>query len=438
MADEEIFTTSGSSGEPKTVVRKACEMEKDAANLAAVFAESFASADSIATTASDTHFYGRLWLGYLPRFAAFAAPAERISSVEELCAVAEKGRVLFITTPSFLEKALSHPDFKTLKGRVADIVVSGGMLREETADGTASATGVTPLEIYGSTEAGTIASRRRSDSPCFTLVRGVEAVADGAGRLVVDSPYAMSRPLRMADAVRFSSARSFELRGRTDRLVKVLESFVSLDTVEKALEAHPLVARAAAATIGTGGVERIAALAVLSSEGVSRLAAGTFGEILSCLRADLSKRLSKAEMPRRIRFVREIPVDSRGKTPRSLVEAVLRGNCREPAVLGWRATAERLDAELVFPPDGEWFAGHFPGIPVLPGVAQLFFIRYFSKRAFMDFPEKPVLKFVKFRRIVRPGEHVSLCVERTAPGRFSYRMSVGGAVSASGVVEDGA
>ena len=108
---------------------------------------------------------------------------------------------------------------------------------------------------------------------------------------------------------------------------------------------------------------------------------------------------------------------------------------REPLVLKWTVEADVLVAELVFPPDGEWFAGHFPGFPVLPGVAQLFFVRHFARRAFPDFPDAGVYRRIKFKRLVRPDEHVTLAVERKGPHAFSFRMSVGEAVASSGVVE---
>ena len=108
---------------------------------------------------------------------------------------------------------------------------------------------------------------------------------------------------------------------------------------------------------------------------------------------------------------------------------------REPRVLKWTASADSLVAELVFPPDGVWFAGHFPGFPVLPGVAQLFFVRHFSRRVFPDFPDAGVYRRIKFKRLVRPDEVVRLEVERKGAHAFSFTMSVGASIASSGMVE---
>lgn len=111
------------------------------------------------------------------------------------------------------------------------------------------------------------------------------------------------------------------------------------------------------------------------------------------------------------------------------------GNCRDPEVLSWKPSEESLVAELRFGKDGEWFSGHFPGFPVLPGVAQLFFLRRFARRVFSDFPDAASYRRIKFRRLVRPDDTVLLEVNRCGERSFSFSMSVGGEVASSGVVE---
>ena len=108
---------------------------------------------------------------------------------------------------------------------------------------------------------------------------------------------------------------------------------------------------------------------------------------------------------------------------------------REPELLAWSVEADSLAAEMTFPADAEWFSGHFPGFPVLPGVAQIFLTRKFARRAFSDFPDAGLYRRIKFRRLVRPGERAVLNIHRNTPGAFSFRMSVGDETAFSGEVE---
>jgi len=432
--DEMSFMTSGSTGEPRRIVRRIDDMRADAAALAAAFRDSFGSAGFFAATVPEGHFYGALWRRLLPDALGIPVAEATPTSVEDLSVLAERGGFVLVTTPSFLEKAVHHPDFPMLKPSIVDVVTSGGALAEETSESVRSAVGVSPLEIYGSTEAGTVAWRRRSVSPYFRFLAGVSGSADGNGRLVVESPFASERPLLMHDAVRFADSDDFEMLGRTDRLAKVLEKFVSLDAVERAFMDHPFVDKARAEAIDVGGVARIGVLAVLSADGRESLASSTYDALASRLRREISPSLSSVAFPRRMRFVAEMPADERGKTTASAVRAELAANCREPVVLSWMATERMLDAELAFPPDGGWFDGHFPGFPVLPGVAQLYLLRRFAIRAFGSFPGTARWKTVKFKRLIRPGERVRLKVERKDKCSFAYEYSVGAQVASSGTV----
>ena len=433
-----VFETSGTSGAPKRVVRTEATLDADARGIVAAFPEVWKGAPLVVSSARRDHLLGHLWCERAPRLAGCRVHPEVITSVEALVAACRTASgaasALFVTTPSFLAKAAAHPDFASLRGRLSAVVVSGGPLSAETVRAVVDATGVCPLEIYGSTEAGTVAWRRQSaDGELCRLQAGVEATAGPDGALVVDSPYAMARPLVLSDAVAFAGPRRFRLLGRLDRRVKVLEEFVSLPAVEAAFAAHPFVAAVRVEAFG-GDVPRLGALVVPSATGREALASGASASVAATLRRDLLPGVGERAFPRRVRFVRELPVDARGKTTARDARAALSAWCREPAVLDWAATGARLDATLVFLPDCECFRGHFPGRPILPGVAQAFFVRHFARQAFPDFPDRAEWRRLKFQRLVRPGERVALSVERCGEGRFAFALSVGVERAARGEV----
>ena len=429
------FYTSGSSGQAKAIVRTERTLRADAEALARAFPEIWASRPAVVSTAPKDHLFGTLWRVLVPEVLDLVSDPEPVISIEQLAAAREKyERFLFATTPSFLEKALGHPDIAALRGAFVGIVTSGGLLRTATSRAVQETLGVCPLEIFGSTEAGTVAYRRQSEGELWNVFDGVSATTDAEGRLVVDSPYLDERPFVMSDAVVFEGPGRFRLLGRTDRRVKILEEFVSLPEVEARLEAHPLVERARAEAYGES-VPRIGALVVLSPAGRERLAGSTYGALVAELRRDLLPAIGAAAFPRRIRFVRTLPTNERGKTTAADVRQELSAWCREPVVLAWRQTADALSATLVFPPDDEAFDGHFPGCPILPGVAQLYFLRHFARQAFVDFPDAADFRKLKFQKLILPSRPVTLSVRRLDAGRFDFAFAGTGGPCSSGLVE---
>jgi len=420
--DEIAFSTSGSTGASKRIVRTEASLGSDAARLVAAFPEVWSGRPYVIASVHPEHMYGALWVARAPALVGCPRHSELVFSVEELLAVCEtRGDLLFVTTPSFLEKALTHPDFSCLYGAFRAIVTSGSLLRAETSRAVREATGICPLEIYGSTETGTVAWRRQTTGEAWTLMDGVNAVCAEDGCIRVDSPFAMARPFALHDRVTFLDACHFLLHGRADRQVKILETFVALGHTESVLAQHRYVDRVRVEAFGEG-VPRLGALIVPSAAGREALARTSFAAVSAELRADVRGRLDAPAFPRRIRFVRALPANEQGKITVEAVLDTLSAWCPEPVVLSWSATSTRLEATLAFPPDMTCFKGHFPGRPVLPGVAQLYFLRHFAHQAFADFPDVCTWRRLKFKQIVEPGMVVGLSVGRTATGSFVFAL----------------
>jgi 3-hydroxyacyl-[acyl-carrier-protein] dehydratase len=88
-----------------------------------------------------------------------------------------------------------------------------------------------------------------------------------------------------------------------------------------------------------------------------------------------------------------------------------------------------------------WFNGHFPGEPILPGIAQIHIVWDAIRK--MAGPDRvPVITEVKrlrFRQIIRPDDNMSVTVEqdRNKKGQFAFKISVRGELACNGVIITG-
>jgi 3-hydroxymyristoyl/3-hydroxydecanoyl-(acyl carrier protein) dehydratase len=87
-------------------------------------------------------------------------------------------------------------------------------------------------------------------------------------------------------------------------------------------------------------------------------------------------------------------------------------------------------------PDLDVFQGHFPDMPILPGVAQLDWVMQIAARCF-GLTEPVARDFqVKFTDIIRPGSLLSLDldIDRTR-SRLSFQYKVGEKVVSAGRIK---
>lgn len=69
--------------------------------------------------------------------------------------------------------------------------------------------------------------------------------------------------------------------------------------------------------------------------------------------------------------------------------------------------------EVYVPTTLKYLAGHFPGNPVVPGIAQLVLVERTVKRVFPDLGAPRSLSRLKFEARIDPGDDLLVTVERT-------------------------
>jgi 3-hydroxyacyl-[acyl-carrier-protein] dehydratase len=74
--------------------------------------------------------------------------------------------------------------------------------------------------------------------------------------------------------------------------------------------------------------------------------------------------------------------------------------------------------------ESEWFSGHFPGDPILPGIAQLEMVAGLLGTEQHGEMQLTGLRRVKFRKLVRPGELLNIqTAPGNKPGHYSFRIT---------------
>ena len=432
------FHTSGSTSNPKSIVKTFESLAREVAFHRTRLADILAQKPTFLSTVEPQHMYGTLWREMLPSAAECPVDPEVILTPESLIAKMRAARNVFlVTTPSFLERFAAYADLYEVPQNCIAITTSGALLSPTVSAAAARIFGVVPLEIFGSTETGGVASRQQDTPDCdWTVFDPVKVATLPDGRLEVRSPFSFRKRFAMGDAVSLSAdGRTFKLNGRLDRLVKIAEQRVLLPELEEAVRALPEIADAALCPLEGPHGTYLGLVVVPEREGRSLLR--PHGESSSrrrslALRQKLLPIFPKGSVPKKYRFVHELPRNAQGKVQAATIREILLSNMTEPIVENIVRTENSWSADFTFDADAPYFKGHFPGFPLLPGVAQLGFAHHFAE----TFLRRPFtvacVKKMKFSRPIVPGEQIRFSLEKKSDSEIGYTYAKGDAICSSG------
>lgn len=428
--------TSGSSGVPKPVCKTLAQFDAEVRALETQWGALIGDAPMLASV-PHRHIYGLLFRVFWPLAAGRAFDRESCAEPLQLQARLDKvGAAAVVSSPSQLDRWTELPGFEMLSPSPCVYFSSGGPLSEETAHTYGRRFGAAPVEIYGSTETGGIAWRRRDRTEAWQAVPGAELKCDTDGALLVRSPHLGHDDWhRTDDAVAFDEDGRFRLKGRLDRVVKLDGKRVSLPEIEAHLARHPYVAQAAAVVLAGAVRERLGVLIALTREGCANLLAGGRVALATALRAHLGEYVEAVVLPRRWRFCTALPFDARGKLPAAAVAAAFDVRPQGMEVLAQFTHEDVLHYELRVPANLVHFAGHFPGLPILPGVVQIDWAVQLGAEHWPEIRSMLAIERLKFMAPVPPGAILHLTLAHDAArGKMRFAFRLGERDSASGIV----
>jgi len=100
----------------------------------------------------------------------------------------------------------------------------------------------------------------------------------------------------------------------------------------------------------------------------------------------------------------------------------------------FREDADGVVVEVRIPEDARYFEGHFPGSPILPGVAQIIALSEEpAARAWPDLGPAQGLRRVKFQKAIRPGDVLELRMSRKGP-KVSFHVLKEGELCSKGTL----
>ncbi|MCK1792960.1 acyl-CoA synthetase family protein [Pseudomonas violetae] len=414
--------TSGSSGEPKRIDKTLRQLANEVQALETLWGADLSQACIIGSVATQ-HIYGLLFRVLWPLCAGRQFVRKQLAFPEDLQrASREYPTFAWVASPALLKRMGENLDWPALS-TVRRVFSSGGALPVEAARSLHQRLQQWPTEILGSSETGGIAWRQADE--LWQPFADVELTLDGDGALLISSPYMPPGHVEhTADAAQIAADGRFELRGRLDRIIKLEEKRISLPMLEQALTTHDWVAEARLGVVQENRAS-LGALLVLSESGLHALRNQGRRALTDELRQHLGQHCETLALPRRWRFLRQLPFNSQGKLLQADVEALLlAARPKLPEVLQQIEADGEWSLQLAVPPDLAFFSGHFPKAPVLPGVVQVDWALALGQQL-MNLPAKFAgMEVLKFQQLVRPGDQVQLHL-RFDPVRgklyFAYR-----------------
>lgn len=429
-----VLCTSGSSGAPKHLTKQWRQLSAEVEALQQQWPDATAP---VLGSVSAQHMYGLPFRVLWPLCAHRQIDRRQRLYPEELQQASLRyPSFTWIASPALLRRLGQRLDWSQLRGKLTRIHSSGGALPLDVSDDIERGLGLRPTEIYGSSETGAAAWRQGAND--WQALPGVRIGVNHDGALRVQSPWVNAADEQTADGAELTP-QGFQLLGRLDRIVKIEEKRISLPMLEQSLLRHAYVAdaRLGRPSHGAQGGLRLAGLIALSAAGLHALRNQGRKAVVDALRTHLAAGFESLAIPRSWRFFRHLPANAQGKLPQSDFDIAAGPRPVDPVAVALPnppdSPAHERRYALDIPYDLAHFSGHFPSVPVVPGVAQIGWAMALAQRDLYPGLRFGGMEALKFQRLLRPGDMARLVLRwEEAKQKLYFTCTVDDAPCASG------
>lgn len=431
--------TSGSTGAPKYIDKTVAQLAAELHALEQQWGAALADSTVIATVPHQ-HIYGLLFSVLWPvcshrPFAVdtHAYPETVLSDIQHW------PRVALVSSPAQLSRFPTDTVDACAANSLCRTFSSGGPLSVDAALTWQACTGHAPTEVFGSTETGGIAWRQqtqRTPEQDWQPLPSVQCHCDAEQQLLVSSPwFSPDQPAAMGDRASHTTDGRFLLLGRADRIVKVMEKRVSLTALEQHLLLHAGVH--AARVLPLPDQNRLGAVVVPSPAGLTNLQTDGKRAFAESLRTHLLHVAERVVLPRKWRFPTALPINAQGKTTEADLLSLFTMNTtlQHPGVTFTQEHADDTQQRwrIALAHDASVFDGHFPDLPILPGVIQLD-IAVRACAAWHAPQHFRSVEKLKFQEPAVPGDTITLHLTKHTDNAVAFHYTLDGRSLSSGVV----
>jgi len=409
----EIYT-SGSTGDPKSIFKTIAQLESEIGVLESMWPSEPGSI--VLATVSHQHIYGMTFALFWPLCSGRPFESRLCEFSEDIIYKAGYySQFSLISSPSHLGRFNSLFDWEQVAPRCNFVVSSAAPLSREDSIAIGNLLDTQVREIYGSSETGAIAWRIQQGSKVDALWRALPQVnlePTVEGTLCVRSPYLGEIDhFVLPDRVEFNDQDCFKLIGRVDRIVKVEGKRVSLASIERLLLNHSWVNNVKALTIERIRIET-AIVMQLNEKGKAYLQESGRKSLIKIFKNILADHLESVVLPRRWRFVEQMPYNRQGKLPlESLQTLFKKEELKWPQIIDQQLVGRQLTMQCYIPPQLIYFDGHMANRPILPGIVLIHWAEAFGRQLLSVTGRFERLEVIKFQQVILPQYKVSLSLK---------------------------